>query len=97
MNNVTAHVCADVAGRGAMAFSLMHAAVDGVIGAVAEQRADDRDAVTQLVAELGRTRRVAAAAQAEAARLAAENAALHAALARSRAALRGYAAAMSAA
>lgn len=97
MSAVSTHIMADVAGRGATAFSLMHAAFEGVIGAVAEQQADDRDAVTQLVAELGRVRRVAAAAQAEAARLAAENAALAAALARSRAALRGYAAAMSAA
>ncbi|SDM56709.1 hypothetical protein SAMN05216360_102463 [Methylobacterium phyllostachyos] len=94
MTAVTAHVMADVAGRGALAFSVMHAAVDGVVTAIADQRADDRDAVTQLVAELGRTRRAAAAAQAENARLAAENAALHAALARSRAALRGYAAAL---
>ncbi len=94
MSAVTAHVCADVANRGAMAFSLMHAVVEGVIGSIQDQQADDRDAVTQLVAELGRTRRAAAAAQAEAARLAAENAALVAALARSRAAVRGYAAAL---
>lgn len=97
MSHVSAHVMSDVASRGLQGFALMHAAFEGVIGAVQDQQADDRDAVTQLVAELGRTRRVAAAAQAEATRLAAENAALHAALARSRAALRGYAAALSAA
>ncbi|QGY03190.1 hypothetical protein MMSR116_15835 [Methylobacterium mesophilicum SR1.6/6] len=96
MSNVSTHVMADVAGRGLQAFGLMHAAVDGIIGSIQDQQADDRHAVIDLVAELGRARRAAAAAQAEAARLAAENAALHAALARSRAALRGYAAALSA-
>ncbi|GJE52711.1 hypothetical protein GOFOIKOB_5785 [Methylobacterium tardum] len=95
MTAVTAHVCADVAGRGLQAFGLMHAAVDGFIGAIQDQQAEDRHEVIKLVAELGRARRVAADAQAAAARLAAENAALHVALARSRAALRGYAAALS--
>ncbi len=97
MSNVTAHVMADVAGRGALAFSVMHAAVDGVVTAIADQRADDRDAVTQLVAELGRTRRAAAAAQAEK-RPPRRRERRSACRPRAQpAALRGYAAAMSAA
>ena len=94
MTAVSTHVIADVAGRGLQAFGLMHAAIDGVIGSIKDQQAEDRHEVLQLVAELGRTHRVAAAAQAEAAYLAEENAALRAALARSRSALAGYAAAL---
>ncbi len=94
MSNVAAHAMADVAARGLQGFALMHAAVDGVLGAIEDQREDDRHEVVKLVSELGRVRRVASAAQAEAARLTDENAALRAALARSRAALAGYAAAL---
>lgn len=94
MSNVTARVMSDVAGRGMQAIGLMDMAFSGFFDALETQRAERVDAVSALVAELGRARRVAVAAQAEAARLRQENATLVDALARSRAAVRGYAQAL---
>lgn len=82
-----AHVTGDVVGRGLQVSGLLVGAIQGHAADRRAQARADRSAVERLVAELGRTRQ-------QAARLAAENAALRARVARAEQACAGYASAM---
>lgn len=70
------HISADVAGRGAQAFGVFDALVQGAFDGLERARVEELDAVSELVAELGRARRAAVAAQAQAAAAEAEAARL---------------------
>ena len=76
MSHETRHITADVVGRGAQAFALGHFAIQDFFSDMRERQAEEVDAVQALVAELGRARRRAAAAEAEAAQARRETAAL---------------------
>lgn len=76
MSHETRHITADVVGRGAQAFALGHFAIQDFFSDLRERQAEDVDAVQALVAEFGRTRRRAAAAEAKAAQARREIAAL---------------------
>ncbi|SFM84668.1 hypothetical protein [Methylobacterium pseudosasicola] len=75
MSHETRHVMMDVAGRGAQAFALGHFAIQDFFSDLRERQAEEVDVVQALVAELGRARRRAAAAEAEAAQARRETAA----------------------
>lgn len=65
--HIATEVGMEVSGSLAMGMGVMAAAVEGIFAGIEEARLDKLDAVQALVAELGRTRRAAAAAKAEAA------------------------------
>ncbi|MCJ2060599.1 hypothetical protein MKL09_29250 [Methylobacterium sp. J-048] len=72
----TAHIMADVAGRGAQAFGLVNMAIQDFTAARAEQRATDLEATHDLGVELVRTRRALGAVRAEVATARQESAVL---------------------
>lgn len=62
----TAHLALDVGSRLAQGGAVVHGAIEGFFDGIERARLDEVDAVQALVAELGRARRRAAAAEAEA-------------------------------